>query len=877
MGPPEGLRQVLIDSLDRLTHYPDPDCAELCAAIACGDGVPAEQIVVGNGSSEILFAIARACAPGRVVIPVPSYVDYAAAAHSAGRETVLLPLCESQGFALDWESLESQLRPGDVVLLGQPNNPTGLALDTARLLHAAAAHPETTWVLDESFAGFIDGYRSPLAQRPANLLVVRSFTKLYAIPGLRLGYAIARPELAAAVRRQLAPWSVNTLAQAAGAALLADCDFVERSVAFVAQQRRRLAERLLRRPGLYVYPGVANFLLLRLDQAGIDAHELAHRLLLQGIAIRTFAAGQYLDHRFFRIAVRTAEENDRLCAALEDKISEWHVFSGWHVPEERRAWRIARTPEGDSPIFAETKIGTVPKRTPAIMLQGTSSNAGKSVLTAALCRIMFQDGIRVAPFKAQNMSLNSFVTRDGGEIGRAQVVQAQACRIEPDVRMNPILLKPNSDTGSQVIVRGRPIGNMPVEDYIRYKREAAATVRECYDSLSAEFDAVVLEGAGSPAEVNLKSHDMVNMRMAQHAAAPVLIVGDIDRGGLFAALVGTWEVLDPWERALVAGWIVNRFRGDASLLQPALDYTQVRTGRPVLGVVPYLNALNLPQEDSVDFKEQARTPHMPCTVFRSPGIRSTEDEGGTGPVPHTETVEIAVIDLPHLANFTDFDCFGVEPDVSVRIVRSPADLNRPDAVLIGGSKNALADLSTLRTSGLAARIMELARSGKTEIVGLCGGLQMLGREIRDPLAIESPQGAADGLGLLDVTTVLAAEKMLVRTSARHVPSGIEVSGYEIHHGQTDLGGAVPVLRTAEGRVIGLACPERPVWGTYLHGIFDCDPFRRWFIDALRTRRGWQPVGKLLGRYDIEPALDRLAQVVRECLPIETIYRWMGLR
>ena len=239
------------------------------------------------------------------------------------------------------------------------------------------------------------------------------------------------------------------------------------------------------------------------------------------------------------------------------------------------------------------------------MLQGTSSNAGKSVLTAALCRILLQDGIRVAPFKAQNMSLNSFIDRSGGEMGRAQVVQAQACRLEPDVRMNPILLKPNSDTGCQVIVRGKPVGNMRVGEYVDYKPQAFAAAKECYDALAAEFDAIVLEGAGSPGEVNLKSHDIVNMRMAEYAAAPVLVVGDIDRGGVFASFVGTMEVLAPWERKRVAGWIVNRFRGDASLLGPALDYTLQHTGRPVLGVVPYLAQLGLPQEDSVEFKSGA--------------------------------------------------------------------------------------------------------------------------------------------------------------------------------------------------------------------------------------------------------------------------------
>jgi cobyric acid synthase CobQ len=440
-------------------------------------------------------------------------------------------------------------------------------------------------------------------------------------------------------------------------------------------------------------------------------------------------------------------------------------------------------------------------------------------------------------------------------MGRAQVVQAQACRLEPDVRMNPVLLKPNSDTGCQVIVRGKSVGNMRVGEYVDYKPRALAAAQESYDSLAAEFDAIVLEGAGSPGEVNLKSHDIVNMRMAAYAAAPVLVVGDIDRGGVFASFVGTMEVLAAWERQRIAGWLVNRFRGDASLLGPALDYMLERTGRPVLGVVPYLADLGLPQEDSVEFKSGA--------------LDQAASNGAA--------VEIAVIDLPHISNFTDFDAFRSEADVRLRIVRSAAELGRPDAVIIPGSKNTLGDLEYLGHSGLAARIAALAREGTAEIVGICGGLQMLGREIRDPLGIESAAETARGLGLLAATTVLAAEKTLVRTTARHATAQLEVSGYEIHHGETAYDGCTPLLVRADGRVVGIADAGQRIWGTYLHGVFDADAFRRWFVDRLRVRRGLAAVGTVTGRYDIEPALDRLAQVVRASVRIDEIYRLMGVR
>jgi cobyric acid synthase CobQ len=710
-------------------------------------------------------------------------------------------------------------------------------------------HPTATLVVDEAFADFVDGYGSLARQLPANLIVVRSLTKFYAIPGLRLGFAVSQPDVAAAIRCEILPWSVNSLAQAAGVAVLADQDYPRQTLALLASVRRQLVDDLTRLPGLHVYDGAANYLLVRVDRADVNAVQLARRLLCQGIAIRTFDASQHLDERFFRVAVRGPKENERLIEALAEAVDGGRrTMDGAGRGKAEGGKRNAELVHRPSPL------ATRRNKTPALMIQGTSSNAGKSVLVAALGRILLQDGVRVAPFKSQNMSLNSFVTCDGGEMGRAQVVQAQACRLEPDVRMNPILLKPNSETGSQVIVRGRPVGNMNVAEYIRFKGQAAAAAQECYEALAAEFDVMLLEGAGSPGEVNLKSHDIVNMRMAEYAAAPVLIVGDIDRGGVFASFVGTMEVLAPWERQLVAGWIVNRFRGDAALLQPALDYTRLYTGRPVLGVVPYLAAIDLPQEDSVEFKSGA--------------LDSAPSNGAT--------VEIAVIDLPHISNFTDFDAFRSESDVHLRIIRTVDQLQTPDAVIIPGSKNTLDDLAYLRCTGLARRIAALAGEGATEVVGVCGGFQMLGGEVHDPLGIESSNGDTSALGLIDAHTVLAAEKTLVRTTARHQPSGLEVAGYEIHHGQTTLGSAVAWFIRSDGQVVGAARPDQRVWGTYLHGVFDADGFRRWFIDRFRVRRGMSPLGIAAGHYDIEPALDRLADAVRQSIRMDEIYRLLKI-
>jgi cobyric acid synthase CobQ/L-threonine-O-3-phosphate decarboxylase len=847
LGPPDCLRPAVSLALEQVAHYPDPESHELVAAIARHAGAPAERIVVGNGSTELLFTLARALKRRRAVIPVPCYVDYLTAAREAEMEIAPLSLDERAGFALDWSALEKELRGGEMVFLGQPNNPTGLAFDVERFRAFAAAHPDTTFVVDEAFAEFVAGYATLMRDVGANVIVLRSLTKFYAIPGLRLGFAVARAETAETLRRRLPPWSVNTLAQAAGVAVLADADYAARTREYVRAQRESLSQALRELPGLIVYPGAANFLLLRLNRADPDAPTLARRLLENGIAVRTFPPDQHLDGRFFRIAVRTEEENARFCAALANVLTA----------ETQSTQRTNSVPNNSvlSDLCASAVKNSVQRRAACLMFQGTSSNAGKSILTAALCRILLQDGVRVAPFKAQNMSLNSFVTTDGGEMGRAQVVQAQACRLEPDVRMNPVLLKPNSDTGCQVIVRGRAVGNMGVAGYDQYKAQAVAAVEASYDALASEFDAVILEGAGSPGEVNLKSRDIVNMRMARYACAPVLVVGDIDRGGVFASFVGTMEVLAPWERALVAGWVVNRFRGDAALLRSALDYTLAHTGRPVFGVVPYLERLGLPEEDSVEFKA---------------GALDDRSE-------RAEAVTVAVVDLPHISNFTDFDALDVEEDVSLRIVRTADELGEPDAVILPGSKNVLHDLHYLRQSGLAERLLSLARGGRTEIVGICGGLQLLGREIRDPGRIESASGADFGLGLLNAVTTMASEKTLSRAEATHGPSGCRVAGYEIHHGRTDGEKDDVILRRSDGEAIGFASGDGRVWGTYLHGIFDADAFRRWFVDRLRARRGWVPKGAVSARYDIEPALDRLAQAVRESLDMERIYRLLRLR
>jgi len=834
LGPPEGLRKVISRHFKTFTHYPDPDCQELCDTIASKFSLSATQVVCGNGSTELLYTLphmlSRMFSVTRAVIPVPGYIDYGIATTRAGLTISTIPLDVRQGFSIDWQRVKHELTKhkttNQVVIIGQPANPSGALFDSSEFLDVVDIHSNTLFVVDEAFADFTPDYQTLASHERPNVITLRSMTKFYAIPGLRLGYVLAPEPITKGISDFLPPWSVGSMVQAVGVSALQDDRYAEKTRTEVPRLRKQLHQGLIDLGHTTVFPSVANYLLIRVENQNFDAQTLAHKLLAHRIAIRVCDNYEGLDNRYFRIAVRTEKENEKFLNTIGDLLNR-HPKKKIYLPKKNHV--------------------------PAIMFQGTSSNAGKSVLTAAFCRILLHDGYRVAPFKAQNMSLNSYVTREGGEMGRAQVVQAQACRLDPDVRMNPVLLKPNSETGSQIIISGKPVGNMNVDTYIRYKPQAFEVVKQAYTALSSEMDAMVIEGAGSPGEINLREHDIVNMTMADYAQAPVLLVGDIDRGGVFASFVGTTEVLLEWERELVAGFIINRFRGQKTLLHSAIDYVREHTGLPTFGVVPYLQDLGLPEEDSVSFK----TNH--------------EDT----PPRRPDQVEIAIIDIPHISNFTDFDPLELERDVCLRIIRKTQQLESSDAIIIPGSKNVPGDLSYLRQSGIADQIVALARKGTT-IIGICGGMQILGTEIADPYGIESKKITHMGLSLLPIRTVLESDKTLKATSAYHPESGLTLKGYEIHHGDTRGEGLDPAMLTIDGQGIGFSSEERTIFGTYLHGLYDNDAFRRWFIDTLRVRRGLTAIGNIQVTYDLEPALDRLADIVRENLDIKDIYRKMGL-
>jgi cobyric acid synthase CobQ len=450
------------------------------------------------------------------------------------------------------------------------------------------------------------------------------------------------------------------------------------------------------------------------------------------------------------------------------------------------------------------------------------------------------------------MALNSFVTADGKEMGRSQVTQAAACGLLPDVRMNPLLLKPMGPAGCQVVLEGKAIGVWTGTEQHHERQNLEDAIDRSYASLAAEFDAIVLEGAGSPAEVNLKDRDLVNMAMARKARAPVLLVGDIDRGGVYASLVGTMEIFEDWERQLVAGFIINRLHGLAAGLAPANAYLEQRCGKPVLGVVPFLSDLHLPEEDSVAL-----------------------GAGRYGKKAQREdALDVAVIALPHISNFTDLDPLAIEPDVGLRLVSGLEDLGSPHAIILSGSKNTAADLHMLATTGFGHAISELA-TRDCMVIGICAGMQMLGTHVLDEGNVEG--GSSCGLGLLPVCTTMMEEKTLRQMTATHLPSGLPVRGYEIHHGQTTPNEDVAVtMKSSHGEALGFSSHDGCVWGTYLHGVFDCDEFRGWFLNDLRQRHGLAPIERSAGAYGLEPALDRIAEAVREHLDIKRIYGITGL-
>ena len=492
-----------------------------------------------------------------------------------------------------------------------------------------------------------------------------------------------------------------------------------------------------------------------------------------------------------------------------------------------------------------------------LMIQGTASSVGKSIIVAALCRILKQDGFQVAPFKAQNMALNSFVTKEGGEIGRAQAVQAEAAGIEPSVHMNPVLLKPEAEARSQVVVLGKVAKNLEASQYYSYTPCLLEIIEDSLNKLRSAYDIVVIEGAGNPAEINLKEREIVNMRIARIAGAPVLLVGDIDRGGVFASLIGTLELLTEEERNHIKGFIINKFRGDLELLRPGLVLLEKQTGKPVLGVIPYFRGITIAQEDSVYLEE-----------------RPTVSADGN--------LDVAVIRLPHISNYDDFDPLE-EQGCTVRYVTNTSELGNPDLIILPGTKSTIADLIHLQQQGLAPAITHRAESG-IPVMGICGGYQMLGKSIDDPDKVESKEGSVTGLGLLDSETIFDHDKTTTQVKARVVADsgllkglkGIDIGGYEIHMGQTrsqNYRPAFHVWETPQGKANyfdGAIGSNDRVLGTYIHGLFHNLNFTHAFLNRLRQLRGVSAVpATSMSRQD---QYDKLAETIRQNLDVSQVYK-----
>jgi len=492
----------------------------------------------------------------------------------------------------------------------------------------------------------------------------------------------------------------------------------------------------------------------------------------------------------------------------------------------------------------------------SIMVVGTTSHAGKSLITTALCRIFSQNGWRVAPFKGQNMALNAYVTANGGEIGYAQAVQAWAAKIPPTVEMNPILLKPQGDMTSQVIIKGKVVGKVSATDYYeQYFEIGWQTIQECLKQLSSEFDLIVCEGAGSPAEINLKHRDLTNMRVAKYLGASTILVVDIDRGGAFAHVVGTLELLEPEERALIKGIIINKFRGMRSLLDPGITWLEERTGIPVIGVIPYISEI-FPAEDSLDLLDRKST-----KKFQS-------------------DLNIAVIRLPRIANFTDFDPLESEPTISVKYISPKQELGYPDAVIIPGTKTTIADLIVLQKSGMAEAIQQYAASGGT-VLGICGGFQMLGQVVADPEGIEGPPGKYQGLNLLPIKTIITGQKTARQRQviSNYPQMGLPIQGFEIHQGRSRVEEPTdksshesPCHPLFDDANLGLVDNCQSIWGTYLHGIFDNGAWRRSWLNRLRQQRGLKSLPTGVANYGEhrEKILDSLAAEIESHLNLSPL-------
>jgi len=801
-----------------LSRYPD----ESRATAALGEviGCDPRLVVPTNGGAEAIALVAAEVGRGFVAGPEFSlYEEHLRALRTGGVD------------------------PSGARFRSNPNNPLGTLADPS----------DSAEVWDEAFYPLATGAWSR-RDFEQGAFVVGSLTKLFACPGLRAGYVVAPDEKRAdAIRARRPHWSLNSLACELLPDLLAGAD-LERWAGALAKARAEMA-CLLRSCGLVVHDTEACWLLVE------DPGGLRDRLAEEGVLVRDCAS--FGLRGTCRIAVLAPERLERVAVALDAALARMDrprrsrhggLHGGLHGAGGTKAEGTKRARQS-----GRARKDRFEGLRGAVMVCGTGSEAGKSAFVTGLCRLLARRGVSVAPFKGQNMSLNSFVTKTGGEIGRAQGVQALAAGVEAEVDMNPVLLKPTGARSSQVVVLGRPVATMGAAAYQAQKADLRPVVVDAFLRLMRRFDVVVMEGAGSPAEVNLMEGDLVNLGLAAELGVPALLVGDIERGGMLASIYGTVGVLPPELSCCLQAFVVNKFRGDESLLLPGIRMLERRTGLKHLGIIPYVDGLDIDAEDSLVLDAATSSARLkagpaggrgssPDAAEETAG-HPLEDEAG---LLASQRIEVAAIRLPCISNATDLDALAIEPAVSLEMVESVAQLGDPDLVIIPGTKATLRDLAWLRERGLADAIREMVESRRGPVVlGICGGYQMLGTWIDDDV---EAGGSAPGLGLLGVRTVFDAEKLTRSRAGRPLPGslpvgsleGIEVDGYEIHHGRPETGGHAEgtdevawfLLHDRYGREEeGRARPQTGVFGTSLHGIFESDAFRNEFLSYVASRRG----------------------------------------
>ena len=832
-GMPVAVERIIAEmSSSDYSDYPEIYAESATETIAEAHNLSPNSTLLGNGSTELFLWILQSVAPGRAHVIAPCYSGYAEICQAAGIELKIAQFTEHKNnFRVDLGCID--FSDIELLFIATPNNPTGTTIPKEEILSAAQHNPETFFVIDESFIDFLPDENSMMSLKdlPANIAIVKSLTKFFAIAGIRLGMLYASPQTVARFAEKRLPWSVNAIAQKVAPFLYSDSEYICETRKKICELRKELSAKLAKMEGLKVFPSSADFLLCQLkgeNKAGInEVLELQRKLLQKGLLIRNCSNIPGLDNSFFRIAVRTGEENDILITYMES-------------------------------ILTNSKLPCTSGKLSPLMVVGTTSDAGKSVIAAALCRYFYNRGVRVAPFKAQNMSLNSFVTKEGGEMGRAQVVQAEAAKIEPHTDMNPVLLKPTGERGSQLIINGKAVCNVTARSYYEEKCEIRKDAQAAYDRLAERYDMIVIEGAGSPAEINLQKQDFVNMAMAEHAKAKTILVADINPGGVFAAIYGTVKLIPQHYRKYLSGIIINKFRGDVSLLKEGIEEIEKLTGLPVLGVLPYIPNLSIEAEDSMSL--------------------DSEDQKFAN--INNEIIDIAVIRLPRISNFTDFMPFETIKNVSLRYVSTPEKLGSPDLVIIPGSKNTIADMKFLRKSGFETEIKNL-RDSQTHIIGICGGLQMLGEKISDPDAVEGEEEKIKGLSFLPILTTLAKEKKLTQVKGEisnfpFTDTDVPFEGYEIHAGKTELTGSEKNINIMTDKTMteeyGYFTENGKVTGTYIHGFFDSEKLRTSLLNHLAKNKTTNP-GLTFGNtssVDKDKVYDNLADMFKKYINLDKI-------